>query len=39
MSNFFTQLKRRNVVPMAGLYVVGAWLFTLVASTVLSGAR
>src|SRR6195256_4120681 len=33
--NFFAELKRRNVVRMAGLYLVGAWLLTLVASTVL----
>ena len=38
MSNkpsFFTELKRRNVIRMAGLYLVGAWLLTQVASTVL----
>jgi adenylate cyclase len=38
MSNhpsFFAELKRRNVVRMAGLYLVGAWLLTQVASTVL----
>jgi len=29
------ELKRRNVIRMAGLYVVGAWLLTQVASTVL----
>jgi adenylate cyclase len=34
-SNFFTELKRRNVIRMAGLYLVGAWLLTQVASTVL----
>ena len=33
--NFFAQLKRRNVVRVAGLYLVGAWLVTQVASTVL----
>src|ERR1700704_1052735 len=33
--NFFTELKRRNVVRMAGLYLVGAWLLVQVASTVL----
>src|SRR5213595_4333822 len=32
---FFTELKRRNVIRMAGLYLVGAWLLTQVASTVL----
>jgi TolB-like protein/Flp pilus assembly protein TadD len=34
-ANFFTELKRRNVVRMAGLYLVAAWLLTQVASTVL----
>src|SRR5438094_2603147 len=34
-SNFFAELKRRNVIRMAGLYLVGAWLLTQVASTVL----
>src|SRR3954452_11601828 len=33
--NVFAELKRRNVVRMAGLYLVGAWLFTQVAGTVL----
>jgi len=33
--NFFSELKRRNVLRMAGLYLVGAWLLTQVASTVL----
>src|SRR5436309_854511 len=33
--NFFSELKRRNVVRMAGLYLVGAWLLTQIASTVL----
>src|SRR6476660_443091 len=38
MSNepsFFSELKRRNVVRMAGLYLVGAWLLVQVAGTVL----
>src|SRR3954453_16022145 len=35
METFFTELKRRNVVRAAGLYLVGAWLFTQVAGTVL----
>jgi len=35
MDSFFSELKRRNVVRMAGLYLVGAWLLTQVASTVL----
>lgn len=33
--NFFAELKRRNVIRMAGLYLVGAWLLIQVASTVL----
>src|SRR5213593_1874675 len=33
--NLFTELKRRNVIRVAGLYLVGAWLLTQVASTVL----
>ena len=33
--SFLTELKRRNVLRMAGLYLVGAWLITQVASTVL----
>ena len=33
--SFFSELKRRNVIRMAGLYLVGAWLLTQVASTVL----
>ena len=32
---FFAELKRRNVFRMAGLYLVGAWLLTPVASTLL----
>jgi TolB-like protein/Flp pilus assembly protein TadD len=32
--NFFAELKRRNVVRMAGLYLVGAWLIVQVAGTV-----
>ena len=32
---FFGELKRRNVIRMAGLYVVGAWLVVQVAGTVL----
>jgi len=35
MKNFFAELKRRNVIRMAGLYLVGAWLLVQVASTVL----
>jgi adenylate cyclase len=35
MSGFLAELKRRNVIRMAGLYLVGAWLLTQVSSTVL----
>jgi TolB-like protein len=34
-SSFLAELRRRNVIRMAGLYLVGAWLLTQVASTVL----
>ena len=33
--NLLAELKRRNVIRMAGLYLVGAWLITQVAGTVL----
>jgi TolB-like protein/Tfp pilus assembly protein PilF len=33
--SFFGELRRRNVIRMAGLYLVGAWLVTQVADTVL----
>ena len=33
--NFIAELRRRNVIRMAGLYLVGAWLVTQVAATVL----
>lgn len=33
--SFFTELKRRNVIRMAGLYLVGAWLVVQVAETLL----
>ena len=33
--SFVAELKRRNVIRMAGLYLVGAWLITQVAGTVL----
>ncbi len=33
--SLLTELKRRNVLRMAGLYLVGAWLITQVSSTVL----
>jgi adenylate cyclase len=32
---FLSELKRRNVIRMAGLYLVGAWLITQVSATVL----
>lgn len=35
MSGFITELKRRNVFRMAGLYLVGAWLLVQVAGTIL----
>src|SRR5947208_16210562 len=34
-SSFFAELKRRNVIRMAGLYLVGAWLIVQVTGTVL----
>ncbi len=33
--NFFAELKQRNVIRVARLYLVGAWLLIQVASTVL----
>lgn len=33
--NLLAELKRRNVIHMAGLYLVGAWLIVQVAGTVL----
>jgi TolB-like protein/Flp pilus assembly protein TadD len=33
--SLFKELKRRNVIRMAGLYLVGAWLVTQVAATLL----
>ncbi|MBP8098128.1 MAG: hypothetical protein KAY03_02305 [Arenimonas sp.] len=33
--SLFAELKRRNVIRVAGLYLVGAWLLVQVASTVL----
>src|SRR5438477_6956869 len=35
LSSFFAELKRRNVIRFAGLYLVGSWLLVQVASTVL----
>ena len=33
--SFFAEIKRRNVIRMAGLYLVVAWLIVQVTSTVL----
>jgi TolB-like protein/Tfp pilus assembly protein PilF len=33
--SLITELRRRNVIRMAGLYLVGAWLLTQVAGTIL----
>ena len=33
--SLIAELKRRNVIRMAGLYLVGAWLVTQVAGTLL----
>jgi hypothetical protein len=33
--SFFAELRRRNVIRMAGLYLVGAWLLVQVAETLL----
>lgn len=35
MNYFFRELKRRNLIRVAGLYLVGAWLIVQVAGTVL----
>ena len=35
LSSFVAELKRRNVIRVAGLYLVGAWLVVQVAGTVL----
>src|SRR5256714_8385470 len=35
IDNLFAELRRRNVIRFAGLYLVGAWLLVQVASTVL----
>jgi TolB-like protein/tetratricopeptide (TPR) repeat protein len=35
IDNLFAELKRRNVIRLAGLYLVGAWLIVQVAGTVL----
>ncbi len=36
-TSFFAELKRRNVIRMAGLYLVGSWLITQIAGTLLPG--
>jgi hypothetical protein len=36
-ASLFAELRRRNVLRMAGLYLVGAWLITQVSSTLLPG--
>src|SRR5690348_580216 len=33
--SFISELKRRNVIRMAGLYLLGAWLIVQVSSTIL----
>ncbi len=35
LTGILSELKRRNVIRMAGLYLVGAWLLTQVAATLL----
>jgi TolB-like protein len=35
IDSFFTELKRRNVIRAAGLYLVGAWLLVQVTGTIL----
>src|SRR5207248_8889128 len=35
IDNLFAELKRRNVIRFAGLYLVGAWLLVQVTGTVL----
>jgi adenylate cyclase len=35
VNEFLTELKHRNVIRMAGLYLVGAWLLVQVAGTPL----
>ena len=34
--SFLTELKRRNVIRFAGLYLIGSWLLVQVAGTLLS---
>ena len=33
--SFFNELRRRNVIRMSGLYLIGVWLLVQVAGTVL----
>ena len=35
MTKLFSELRRRNVIRMAGLYLVGAWLIVQIAETLL----
>ena len=37
--NLFAELKRRNVLRMAGLYLVGAWLVVQVAGDSAANVR
>ena len=37
--SFLAELKRRNVIRMAGLYLVGAWLIVQVSRAVLTAFR
>jgi hypothetical protein len=37
--NFLAELKRRNVIRMAGLYLVGGWLVVQIAETLLLSLR
>ena len=39
LSSFFAELKRRNVIRMAGLYLVGAWLLTCKWQNSAAGVR
>ena len=34
-NSFFAELRRRNVIRVAGLYLVGAWLLVQIAETLL----
>ena len=39
IEHWFAELQRRNVIRIAGLYLVGAWLLVQVASTLFVGPR